>query len=169
MRQMTLRDIPDEIEMLARDEASRQGVSLNKAFLSLLRKSAQQSAPQSPVTDNLKRSSRFSRFIGVWSDAEAAEFLGELLAGFKRGSIEQENKSILKIFLSISNVGVLNIDDSTAERYAIILNYLKKCGTQIPTNDIWIAASAMQNGLGLLTAVQHFSLLPQIVSETMEV
>jgi len=79
MRQMTLRDIPEEIEMIARDEASRQGVSLNKAFLSLLRKSAQQSTPQTPVTDNTKRSSRFSRFVGVWSDAETTEFNKVLL------------------------------------------------------------------------------------------
>jgi len=32
MRQMTLRDIPEDIEMIARTEASKQGVSLNKAF-----------------------------------------------------------------------------------------------------------------------------------------
>ena|SRR5665647_543507 len=94
--------------------------------------------------------------------------VGELLAGFKRGSREQENKAILKDFLSISNVGTLNIDDSTAERYSIILDYLKKSGTPIPTNDIWIAASAMQYGLVLLTSDQHFSLLPQVVSELVE-
>lgn len=91
--------------------------------------------------------------------------VGELLAGFKRGSREQDNKSVLKDFLSVTNVGVLYIDDSTAERYSIILDYLKKSGTPIPTNDIWIAASAMQNGLVLLTTDQHFSLLPHVVSE----
>jgi predicted nucleic acid-binding protein len=91
--------------------------------------------------------------------------VGELLAGFKRGSKERDNKSVLKDFLSVTNVGVLNIDESTAERYSIILDYLKKCGTPIPTNDIWIAASAMQNGLVLLTTDQHFSLLPHILSE----
>lgn len=73
MRQMTLRDIPDEIEMIARDEASRQGVSLNKAFLSLLRKSTQKNAAQSSASD-MKRGSRFSRFSGVWSETETADF-----------------------------------------------------------------------------------------------
>jgi len=91
--------------------------------------------------------------------------VGELLAGFKRGSRELENKAILKDFLSIGNVGTLSIDDSTAERYSIILDYLKKCGTPLPTNDIWIAASAMQNGLVVLTTDTHFSLLPHVVSE----
>lgn len=91
--------------------------------------------------------------------------LGEILSGFKRGSKEKENKSVLKDFLSITNVRVLNIDESTAERYSIIIDYLKKNGTPIPTNDIWIAASAMQNGLCLLTTDRHFAILPQILSE----
>jgi len=76
---MTLRDIPDEIEIVAREEANRQGISLNKAFLALLRKSVHQSVPSVPVEDNTKRSSRFSRFSGVWSDAEVAEFNKVLL------------------------------------------------------------------------------------------
>ena len=78
MRQMTLRDIPDEIEMIAREEASRQGVSLNKAFLSLLRKSTHKNASQSSASD-MKRGSRFSRFSGVWSDEDVAEFNKVLL------------------------------------------------------------------------------------------
>lgn len=93
--------------------------------------------------------------------------VGELLAGFKNGSKEQQNKSVLQDFLSVINVGVLYIDDETAERYSVILDYLKKSGNPIPTNDIWIAASAMQHGLVLITSDQHFSILPQIVSEIM--
>jgi tRNA(fMet)-specific endonuclease VapC len=90
--------------------------------------------------------------------------VGELLAGFKNGSKEQQNKSVLKDFLSLPNVGVLSLDDATAERYAVIFDYLKKKGTSIPINDIWIAACAMQYGLVLVTSDQHFSTLPQIVS-----
>lgn len=97
-----------------------------------------------------------------------AIIVGELRAGFKKGSNEQQNISVLKEFLSVTT-GVLSIDDATAERYALILDYLKKSGTPIPTNDIWIAASAMQFGLVLLTSDQHFSLLPQIVSEVITV
>jgi hypothetical protein len=70
-----LRDIPDEIEIIARDEANRQGIR----FLTLLRKSALQSVSQPPVADNMKPRSRFSRFVGVWSDAKAAEFINVLL------------------------------------------------------------------------------------------
>ena len=90
--------------------------------------------------------------------------VGELFAGFKNGSKEQQNKAVLKDFLSSTNVGLLSLDDATAERYAVILDYLKKNGTPIPINDIWIAACAMQYGLVLVTSDQHFSNLPQIVS-----
>ena len=75
---------------------------------------------------NLMRGSK--KIVELLDNADevflCAIVLGELLAGFKRGSREQENKAILKDFLSISNVGILNIDDSTAERYSIILDYL---------------------------------------------
>lgn len=91
--------------------------------------------------------------------------IGELLAGFKGGAKEHDNKSVLKDFLSVTNVTLLTIDDSTAERYSVILDYLKKCGTPIPTNDIWIAASAMQHGLILITSDIHFTKIPQIVVE----
>jgi tRNA(fMet)-specific endonuclease VapC len=89
--------------------------------------------------------------------------VGELLAGFKNGSKELQNKAVLKDFLSLPNVGVLSLDDTTAERYAVIFDYLKKNGTPIPINDIWIAACAMQHGLVLVTSDKHFSTLPQIV------
>lgn len=78
MRQMTLRDIPDEIEIVARNEASKQGVSLNKAFLTLLRKGTQQTIAQSPAV-NRHRESRFSRFCGIWTDEDAVEFDNSLL------------------------------------------------------------------------------------------
>ena len=73
MRQMTLRNIPDEIEMVARNEAIRQGVSLNKAFLTLLRKGSQQTIAQSHIVTT-EHKSQFSRFCGVWSDKDAVEF-----------------------------------------------------------------------------------------------
>ena len=95
----------------------------------------------------------------------SAIVVGELRAGFKNGSKERQNKAVLQDFLSVINVSVLSIDGDTAERYSVIFDYLKKAGNPIPINDIWIAASAMQHGLVLVTSDQHFSVLPQIVSE----
>ncbi len=58
---------------------------------------------------------------------------------------------------------VAPIVSATAERYARIYAYLRKNGHPIPTNDLWITASAMEHSAELLTADAHFLLLPQIL------
>jgi hypothetical protein len=73
MRQMTLRDIPEDIEKIARQEARVQGVSLNKAFLRLLRQGSRQVSRQQLSATTVSES-RFSRFCGVWTDQDAADF-----------------------------------------------------------------------------------------------
>jgi predicted nucleic acid-binding protein len=60
-------------------------------------------------------------------------------------------------------VKLLDVTEETAERYAIILNSLWQAGTPIPTNDIWIAASAMEHGLELLTTDEHYQKVPQVI------
>ena len=92
-----------------------------------------------------------------------AVVIGELLAGFKKGNAEQRNREILDQFLAIPRVSILSLDEDTAERYAVILDFLRRQGTPIPTNDLWIAACAMQHGLVLITADRHFLTLPQVV------
>lgn len=94
--------------------------------------------------------------------------LGELLAGFNQGDPSRKNREELHVFLSSSRARVISLDDETAERYAVILNGLWKRGTPIPTNDIWIAASAMQYGLDLLTTDAHYRKIPQIIVEYFE-
>lgn len=89
--------------------------------------------------------------------------LGELLAGFIRGKWRRKNERELRTFLSSPRVQVIDVDADTAERYAVILSGLWKAGTPIPTNDIWIAASAMQHGLRLLTRDAHFRQVPQVL------
>lgn len=93
--------------------------------------------------------------------------LGELLAGFIRGKWRKKNERELRAFLSAPRVQVIDVDEDTAERYAVILNALWKAGTPIPTNDIWIAASAMQHGLRLLTRDAHYQKVAQIVVDYM--
>jgi len=60
-------------------------------------------------------------------------------------------------------VSVLAIDDETADRWAIIAAFLKKAGTPVAANDIWIAASAMQHGLPILTSDRDFQKIPQVI------
>ena len=90
---------------------------------------------------------------------------GELLAGFAMGKSEKKNRAILQEFLSSPRVKVVNIDEETSERYAVIMNYLRIQGTPIPTNDLWIAASAMQYGLKVVTTDSHYLKVPQIITE----
>lgn len=83
--------------------------------------------------------------------------LGELLAGFKGGIREVANRMELDQFLDSPRVEMLALDESSAEYFALIFNALKQIGKPIPTNDIWIAASAMQHGRTLATLDSHFS------------
>ena len=89
--------------------------------------------------------------------------LGELFAGFAHGGKEKKNREILREFLASPRVQVVVIDEETAERYMAIITYLWAKGTPIPTDDLWIAATAMQHGLKLITADSHFRLVPHII------
>ena len=82
--------------------------------------------------------------------------IGELLSGFSAGKLEKENREDLGIFLDSPRAHIYSIDEDTAEYYSAVLNQLKKQGTPIPTNDIWIAAAAFQHGLQLFTLDKHF-------------
>ncbi len=91
--------------------------------------------------------------------------LGELLAGFLAGKHEKKNRTILQDFLSSTRMKVVEIDEETSERYAAIVNQLRIKGTPIPTNDLWIAATAMQHGLKVVTTDKHYLEVPQIITE----
>lgn len=89
--------------------------------------------------------------------------LGELRVGFLRGHARKKNEEQLNRFLASSRVTTITVDDETAERYAVILDGLWTAGTPIPTNDLWIAASAMQYGLTVVTTDAHYLKIPQIL------
>ena len=89
--------------------------------------------------------------------------IGELLSGFKGVTREKENRKELEEFLDTPRVKIYGIDDDTAEFYAEILNNLRKKGRPIPTNDIWIAAVALQHGLKLFSKDHHFKYVPGLV------
>jgi len=90
--------------------------------------------------------------------------LGELRAGFGAGQRARKNEDYLRRFLASPRVAVLAIDEDTSERYALIVNSLWSAATPVPTNDIWIAATAMQHGLAVLTMDGHFQRIPQILA-----
>jgi len=82
--------------------------------------------------------------------------VGELLSGFRGGQRERENRAELADFLDSPRVKTVPVDEETAEFYAAILDQLRRRGQPIPTNDIWIAAAAMQHGLTLYSFNAHF-------------
>lgn len=90
--------------------------------------------------------------------------LGELRAGFLQGTKRDANERELRLFLESSRVRVLVMDVETSERYAVIHVALKKAGTPVGINDVWIAASAMQHGLPVLTSDRDFHKIPQIIA-----
>lgn len=94
--------------------------------------------------------------------------LGELRAGFLRGSRPAENLAELEQFMSSPRVEVAMVNEETASRYALIVDSLRRAGTPIPTNDIWIAASAMHLGAVLVTTDPHFGRVAQIAVEILE-
>ena len=91
--------------------------------------------------------------------------LGELWAGFEAGTRRERNRVELEAFLESPRVVVASIGEETAIRYATIYAHLRTLGRPIATNDLWIAASAMEHGATLLTADAHFLHVPQILVE----
>lgn len=95
---------------------------------------------------------RIPDFIGI-----STVVLGELLAGFAVGSKESLNRNELKMFLASPRVYVLPVDTATTAFYAQVYKQLRDKGRPIPTNDLWIAATAFQHGCALFTYDKHFA------------
>jgi tRNA(fMet)-specific endonuclease VapC len=94
--------------------------------------------------------------------------IGELRAGFLKGTKRRRNEELLRRFVSAARTRVLNVDEETTERYAVIHDHLRREGTPIPLNDLWIAATAWQHGLRLQTLDAHFLRVPQILVDFFE-
>jgi tRNA(fMet)-specific endonuclease VapC len=86
--------------------------------------------------------------------------LGELHAGFAGGTKAVENREILHDFLMRSTVKILNATAETASVFGFVKNNLRKAGTPIPINDVWIAAHGLESGSTLVTYDAHFEKIP---------
>jgi tRNA(fMet)-specific endonuclease VapC len=89
--------------------------------------------------------------------------LGELLGGFESGRQSHRNREEFDRFRASPRVRLVSIGEATAERYAVIYAGLRSAGQPIPTNDLWIAASAMEHGTELVTLDRDFTHVPQIL------
>jgi tRNA(fMet)-specific endonuclease VapC len=86
--------------------------------------------------------------------------LGELFACFKAGSKEKGNKELLERFLLKPTVSVLDATMDTADIFGFVMASLRKSGTPIPINDVWIAAQCLETGSLLVTYDNHFAQIP---------
>ncbi len=82
--------------------------------------------------------------------------IGELLYGFRHGSYLDRNTRELRAFLASPLVATAAMSLTTADRYARIAASLRAKGRPIPTNDIWVAAHAMETGTDLVSCDRHF-------------
>jgi predicted nucleic acid-binding protein len=78
------------------------------------------------------------------------EYRYGLMSSYKRPVFEEAlNRFLL-------GVTVLAITDATTQYYAESRHALRRLGTPIPSNDLWIAALALQHGLAILSRDAHF-------------
>lgn len=88
--------------------------------------------------------------------------IGGLISGFKKGTKFEENLKYLNEFIRKPSVEVVPATTETAEIYGGIKYELSKRGTPIPTNDIWIAANAIETGSVVITFDKHFLKIPGV-------
>ncbi|MBN1566221.1 MAG: type II toxin-antitoxin system VapC family toxin [Acidobacteria bacterium] len=100
-----------------------------------------------------------ARWVGIPSVV-----LGELRTGFLLGRQAAKNEDELRQFLHHPLVEVLDVDDDAARIYADIMVALRKAGTPVPTNDIWVAAVSARDGATVLTYDEHFRLIHRVGS-----
>lgn len=89
--------------------------------------------------------------------------VAELRAGFRNGRRSRRNEEVLARFLANEKVRPLYPDGRTTHVYADLFTQLRAQGTPIPTNDLWIAALAVQHSLPLYSRDRHFGNIPQLL------
>jgi tRNA(fMet)-specific endonuclease VapC len=85
------------------------------------------------------------------------------MLGFRNGTQYKKNMDDLNKILQHEAVDLAQIGDLTSDRYSRIAAQLKRQGTPIPTNDIWIAAQTLEHGVKLITSDQHFEKINGLV------
>lgn len=82
---------------------------------------------------------------------------GELEAAFANGRRAEDNRRMLEEFLAEPFVRLLDVTAKTARVYGEVFTKLRRAGTPIPINDVWIAASTIECHGHLLTFDSDFT------------
>jgi len=89
--------------------------------------------------------------------------LGELYYGAQKSSRVETNIARVNMFAAAN--AILVCDTATAQHYGAIKNLLRAKGHPVPENDIWIAATAKQHQLMLVTRDGHFQAVEGLLVE----
>ena len=115
------------------------------------------------LTDLFQGDANLAAFLGgcdeVWIPFVV---LAEMKAGFLGGMREIQNAALLSNLLNRETVAILYAGRETTEQYARLFVQLKRAGTPVPDNDLWIAALAIEHDLALITRDWHFDAIPQL-------
>lgn len=102
--------------------------------------------------------------VSLMSEVEAVHLpvivLGEYRFGLRGSRLRKMLEPKLVAFAKTCTV--LGVLESTTNAYATIRHDLKKAGTPIPENDIWIAALALEYRLDILSNDRHFDAIEHI-------
>ena len=89
---------------------------------------------------------------------------GELIVCFNSGNKAKRNKSELQEFMNSPRVILYPITLDTSHCFSHVFNVLKSKGKPIPTNDMWIAAQAMEHGCVVCTHQKHFASIDGLIA-----
>jgi len=115
------------------------------------------------LTDLFQGDAALGEKLGVCDEvALPLIVLAEIRAGFLGGNQQHKNEALLRGFFSKPTVTLILPTRETAEHYARLFVQLKRAGTPIPDNDLWIAAQCLEHDLQLISRDGHFDKIPQL-------
>lgn len=83
--------------------------------------------------------------------------IGEYRYGVARSKHRRRLERLLELLVRESIV--LLVDEETTRHYATVRESLRRAGSPIPENDVWIAALAQQHGEPIVSRDRHFDLV----------
>jgi tRNA(fMet)-specific endonuclease VapC len=81
-----------------------------------------------------------------------------VLGEYRYGISHSRNRKHYEQWLAeyLPTFRILDVDEGTTLSYSAVRTELKRAGTPIPSNDVWIAALCRQHSLPLLSRNRHF-------------
>ncbi len=88
-----------------------------------------------------------------------------VLGEYRYGISQSRNRIHYEQWLAeyLPSFRILDVDERTTISYSAVRRELKKAGTPIPSNDVWIAALCRQHSLPLLSRDRHFDAVSGII------